>query len=463
MDKVCRSICFSLFLAALLLLSGCSSIDTDANPVILTLWHNYGGQLKETMDEMIDQFNETVGHEEGILINVTSISGSATIHEKLVMAASGEPGAPPLPDIATAYPKTAFFLAEKELLVNLDQYFTATELSAYVPQFLQEGRLEDGGLYVFPIAKSTEVLFVNATIFNRFAEATGAKLADLLTFEGIARTAAAYYEWSDRQTPAANDGKIFFMPDSLFNYSLIGCKQLGAELFPNGTADLSTPQYYRVWESFYKPAVLGHAAIFNGYATDLAKTGDIVCSTGSTAGVSFFSPMVTYADNTSEPAELAILPYPVFEGGKKVALQRGAGMCVIKSTEQREQAAAIFLKWFTSPENNLYFVSQTGYLPVTLEAFGEIMTQETANIPNANIKMLLSICRMMQEEYQFETAPLFDGIDQWQEQYEKRFKEIAAASRDAYQEQLSHGSDPAIAYETVSRNVFETFIREFNN
>ncbi|HOL17874.1 MAG TPA: extracellular solute-binding protein, partial [Bacillota bacterium] len=184
---------------------------------------------------------------------------------------------------------------------------------------------------------------------------------------------------------------------------------------------------------------------------------------GSTAGVSFFSPMVTYADNTTEPAELAILPYPVFEYGKKVAIQRGAGMSVIKSTEQREQAAAIFLKWFTSPENNLHFVSQTGYLPVTVEAFGEIMAQEIANIPDANIKKLLATCRLMQEEYQFCTAPLFDGVDQWQAQYENRFKEIAAASREAYREQLQRGSDPAKAYEAVSRNVFETFIREFNN
>ncbi len=462
MDKF-RGIFLGFFLAALLLLSGCRSDSAGTNPVILALWHNYGGQLKETMDEMIDRFNETVGQEKGILINVTSISGSAAIHEKLAMAAGGEPGAPPLPDLTTAYPKTALLLAEKGLLVNLDRYFTATELSAYVPHFLQEGRFEDGGLYVFPIAKSTEVLFVNTTIFNRFAEATGTKLADIQTFEGIARAAAAYYEWTDRQTPAANDGKMFFMPDSLFNYTLIGCKQLGAEIFSNGTIDLNTPQYFRVWESFFKPAVLGQAAVFNGYATDLAKTGDIVCSIGSTAGVSFFSPMVTYADNTTEPAELAILPYPVFEYGKKVAIQRGAGMSVIKSTEQREQAAAIFLKWFTSPENNLHFVSQTGYLPVTVEAFGEIMAQEIANIPDANIKKLLATCRLMQEEYQFCTAPLFDGVDQWQAQYENRFKEIAAASREAYREQLQRGSDPAKAYEAVSRNVFETFIREFNN
>ena len=162
-----------LFLA---LPTGCAKRSQE--PTILTLWHNYGGQLKETMDELIDEFNETVGLSEGIIINVTSISGSAAIHDKLLMAAHGEPGAPHLPDITIAYPKTALLLAEKGLLADLEQFFTPEELAAYIPQFLDEGRL-NGNLYVFPTAKSTEVLFLNKTIFDRFAAETGAKIEDL--------------------------------------------------------------------------------------------------------------------------------------------------------------------------------------------------------------------------------------------------------------------------------------------
>lgn len=59
------------------------------------------------------------------------------------------------------------------------------------------------------------------------------------------------------------------------------------------------------------------------------------------------------------------MPYPVVDGGKKVAIQRGGGMCIIKSNEAKEYAAGIFLKWFTAPEQNLKFVSSTGYVPVT--------------------------------------------------------------------------------------------------
>lgn len=458
---------FSVFIILVLIflpiLAGCdnSAKINSKNPITLTLWHNYGGQLKDTMDSMVDEFNDTVGAEKGIIINVTSISGSATLHEKLTMAANGDPGAPPLPDITTAYPKTALILAEKGLLADLNEQFSVQELSAYIPEFLEEGRLGGDHLYVFPTAKSTEVLFVNKTLFNKFAQDTGAKIEDLGTFEGIIKTAALYYDWTDNQTPNITyDGKMFFMPDSPFNFALIGCKQLGADFIKNGAINFTSPQYSKVWECFYKPAVLGQIAIYNGYATDLAKTGDIICSTGSTAGVSFYSPTVTYADNTSESVELDILPYPVFESGKKIAIQRGAGMSIIKSTKEMEYAAGVFLKWFTNPENNLRFVSSTGYLPVTEEAFGEIMSQEIKNISDERIKKLLQTSRLMQKEYEFYIPPLFEGIDELQKQYESQLKETAAQSRKSYTE-LLRNSNPAVAYETVSNGKYDDFINNF--
>lgn len=401
--------------------------------ITLTLWHNYGGQMKETMDDMIEEFNGTVGEKEGVFINVTSISGTTSLEEKLTMAANGDPGAPALPDITTAYPRTALILAQKNLLVDLDDQFTKKELSAYIPRFIEEGRLTDNKLYVFPTAKSTEVLFVNSTIFNRFAADTGASLDDLKTFEGIFKTAKLYYDWTDAKTPdIPNDGKTFYVPDSVFNLAFIGCKQLGSDLIKDNKIDFSNPNESLMWNSYMDAAVQGHLAVFDGYASDLAKTGDIVCSTGSTAGVLFFSPTVTYPDNTTEAAELTILPYPTFEGGQKIAIQRGAGMCVIHSTKEKERLAGIFLKWFTSPENNLRFVSSTGYLPVTQEAFGDIMLKEIDTVSDANIKKLLQVSRQMQMEYDFCTAPLFDGVDTLQKNYQDKLKAMASQTKDEY-------------------------------
>ena len=415
--------------------------------------------MKNTMDEMVDEFNATVGAEKGIILSVTSISGSATLHEKLIMAANQDPGAPQLPDITTAYPKTALILAEKGLLADIGEQFTEEELAAYVPRFVEEGRLRDGKLYVFPIAKSTEALFVNKTIFNRFAKTADMGFDDLKTFEGIIKASEQYYKWTDDQTPEIpGDGKAFYMPDSLFNFALVGYEQLGDAFIKDEQLDLTSPLFARIWDCYYKPAVQGLVAIFDGYGSDLAKTGDVVCTTGSTAGVLFLPPKVTYADNTTEPVEYAILPYPVFEGGKKVAIQRGSGICVIKSSKEKEYAAGVFLKWFTAPERNLRFVSSTGYLPVTAEAFGDVMSKEIDIASDVNIKKLLGTAIEMQQEYDFYIPPVFDGFDQLQQDLEKRLKGIAQESREAYVGMLQE-EEADIAFEKATKNAFEGFIK----
>lgn len=443
-----------------LLLTGCQS-DTKLdpkNPVTLTVWHNYGGQMKNSMDEMVDEFNTTVGAEKGIILSVTSISGSATLHEKLTMAAHGDPGAPELPDITTAYPKTALILAQKGLLADIGEQFTDEELSAYMPRFLEEGRLMDDKLYVFPIAKSTEAFFVNKTIFSRFAKDTDVSFNDLKTFEGIIKAAEKYYEWSDNQTPdIKNDGKTFFMSDSLFNFALVGFEQMGDNFIKNEHLDFTSPAFSRVWDCFYGPAVRGHVAIYDGYSSDLVKTGDVVCTTGSTAGVLFLPSVVTYEDNTTEPVDYAILPYPIFGDGKKIAIQRGGGICVIKSTKEKEYAAGVFLKWFTEPKQNLRFLSSTGYLPVTTAAFGDVMSKEIEIESDQNIKKLLNTAIEMQQEYDFYIPPLFEDFDKLQKEYETELKKVAAKSREEYQ-RLLNTEDVDTTFERVTEGVFENFV-----
>ncbi|MDR1687907.1 MAG: extracellular solute-binding protein [Clostridiales bacterium] len=123
--------------------------------------------------------------------------------------------------MAVVYPQTAVTLAEKDVLANLNEYFTGDDLSPFVPQFIEEGRLGGENLYILPVAKSSEVLYLNRTLFNRFSEETGVAEESLATFEGIAEAAEIYYKWSG--------GKAFFYPEGLFNQALIGFKQLGGD------------------------------------------------------------------------------------------------------------------------------------------------------------------------------------------------------------------------------------------
>ena len=416
------------------LLSGCGAgkAKLDANhPLTVTLWHNYGGQMQQTMDELIDDFNMTVGREKGVIVSVTSVSAMKEQEERLKMIAEGNPGAEDMPDIVTAYPHTAMLLSENGLLASFDEQFSKDELQAFVPQFLEEGRLPDGRLYVFPIAKSSEVLFVNQTLFDRFSEATGVTMDSLSTFEGIAEASEQYYEWTDALTPGTpDDGKTFFTADSWFNIAQAGMAQMGGTFIEPDRLLTHSPPYARIWEFALTPALSGRYAVTDGYSSDLSKTGDIVCSTGSTAGVLFYGDSITYPDNTSEKVAFTILPYPVFAGGEKVAIQRGAGMVVASATPEKEYAAALFLKWFTAPKQNLRFISSTGYLPVTHQAFREIMAHQVCATENANVQKLLETAVEMHGEYRFITAPNYAKLDAMSKAYET---ELKAAMREGRQ------------------------------
>ena len=419
----------SLLLTCLLLLgslSGCGN-DTPLNakePVTLTMWHNYGGDMQQAMDYLIDQFNSTLGKEQGIVIDVTAISSSSELNKSLAMIVNGDPGAPDMPDIFTGYPKLAIQFWEKGLLADLDNYFTADELSAYVDAFVDEGRLSDSGLYVFPIAKSTEVLYVNQTLFDRFAAETGASADMLSTFEGIAELSKMYYEWSG--------GKQFSAADSWFNFAEVGMAQLGDSIFEGEALSLDGDNFAHIFETVYTPAVEGGIAIYDGYSSDLSKTGDLVCSTGSSAGILFYGDTITYTDGTVENVEYSILPYPVFENGTKAAIQRGGGLMVAKSDEQKEYAAGVFIKWLTASEQNMSFVANTGYLPVTKEAFENDLGTHMDTVEDPRIRKMLTSVLSMYEDYSFFTAPTYASFDSDSDAYEDDFKDLLTDMRTEY-------------------------------
>ncbi|MDR3280506.1 MAG: extracellular solute-binding protein, partial [Synergistaceae bacterium] len=136
--------------------------------ITLMVWHTYVEQMSDSFETLVKEFNDTEGAKRGIVVKVATEANSSTLNEMIIAAAKRDPGAPLAPDIAVIYPKIAVELADMGMLADIRDYFTADELARFVPQFLEEGMLGGENLYLLPVAKSTEVLFVNRTIFDRF-------------------------------------------------------------------------------------------------------------------------------------------------------------------------------------------------------------------------------------------------------------------------------------------------------
>ena len=436
--------------------SACSIKEEQKKPVTLTVWHVYGGQTDSPLNDMIEEFNKTVGAAKGIKLQVTVVSNTNNIHDAVLRAANNEPGASELPDLFISYPKTILAMPDSDILVDYNDYFSKEELAAYLPSFLEEGTV-DGKLVSFPIAKSTEVMFIDKTLFDRFSEATGAKLEQLDTWEGLYDLSTKYAKWTDEQTPEVKgDGKTFFVHDYHFNYFQVGVESLGADFF-DGDQVAFGPVFRRVWEPYARATLAGSVWLKSGYATEPLRTGDAVASVASSASVLYYADTVTYPDNTSEPVEIISLPCPTFAGGEKLVMQRGAGICTVRSTPERERACMTFLKWLTAPKRNVDFVTQLGYMPVTQTAFANELPSAVRTLDDPMYISLYQAYLDTQSGYTFYTPPQRRDYLELETRFEEQVRLQLTAGRVLCEQQGS-GAREGLIWSTLDQ--FEkTYVR----
>ena len=371
-------------------------LDPD-NPVSLTVWHYYNGAQQATFDALVEEFNATVGQEKGIYVEGYSQGSVADLEQAVNSAIEGEVGAAELPDIFSSYADTAYSVQQQDKLADLTQYFSEEELSAYVDSYIQEGYFnDDGALYLLPVAKSTEVMMINKTDWEPFAQATGSTLEELKTIEGVIDVAQRYYEWTDNQTPdIEGDGKAFYGRDSMSNYFVIGMKQMGQEIFEvkDGEVIIHTDKelMHRLWEDYYVPYVEGYFGAYGRFRSDDVKTGDVLAYTGSTSSAVYFPDEVENGEETY-PIEYIVLDAPILEGGEAYQVQQGAGMAVTKSDKEHEYASCVFLKWFTEKEQNIRFVCESAYMPVKKETNSVTALDEVIQADNLEINQKAYDC-----------------------------------------------------------------------
>lgn len=422
-----------LFSAAFLL-TACDRRETSVlsakNPTDITIWHYYNGSLGIAFDELAAEFNNTVGRENGIIVHAESMSTIAGLEGALRDAANKKVGAGDMPNIFQCYPDTALALDELVPLVDFDDYLTEGEKVSYVKLFLDSGHIgKNHSWKIFPVAKSTEVLILNKTDWDRFAADTGAAVEDLSTWEGLASTAEAYYDWSG--------GRAFFGRDAFANYLITASSQLGHEVFQTAggsvTIDFDRETMRQIWDSFYVPYVKGYYKHVGNYRSDDVKLGEIIALVCSSSSAVFFPTEVTIADNAPYPITYMVLPLPNFDRTAPYAIQQGGGMAVTKSSEAEELASILFLKWFTQMEQNLRFSVSSGYMPVGVEAIKpENIDRYLLEHPTTDIvRDTLSVSLDENNRYVMYTSPAFAGGTQAREILERTMPELAASDRAA--------------------------------
>ncbi len=373
-------------LALMLSLSGCGSTETPASSTggvasevttdtaapltngatTVTLWHYYGSYVTDELEEIVKEFHATVGAEENIKVELVGKTSSSELEIELTESAQGVVYADEMPDIFMAYADKVLELQTYDAVADLDLYFTEEEKARLIPDFLESG-VVNGIQSIIPTVKSTEVIYLNVTSWQEFANASGHNYDDLVTWDSIMEVAKDYYIYTDALTPdVANDGKALFGLDSVGNFMSVSSRQMGTDIFDseNHTALMNPESIYPGYSWYTEAFSMGYLTEVGSYRSDDIRSGDILAYAGSSAGYLYFPDWIEVNGEKIEVTWKA-LPYPHFEEGDAFVMSQGAGACIAKKDGIQEEAAATFLKFFLN--YNIDFAVNSAYVPVVAE------------------------------------------------------------------------------------------------
>lgn len=128
-------------LLAGLLLSGCGTkaqtpAEPPAEPTKVTVWNYYKGQQMQAFEELVSQFNETVGKEKGIIVESHSFGTVNDLEENVLNSVNHKVGASELPSIFAAYADTAYRVDQMGYATDLRPYLTEEEQEKFIDSYL---------------------------------------------------------------------------------------------------------------------------------------------------------------------------------------------------------------------------------------------------------------------------------------------------------------------------------------
>ena len=369
-------------MAALLGISGCRAgerkKEDTGKPTVVVLWHSYNAVAKSAFDDLVMEFNETVGMEQGIIVEPVGYGSSNELDDVLYASASHVIGSEPLPDIFASYPDSAYRLDGIAPLVRLDGYFSEDELDAYRPEFLAEGVWGGDGMHrMVPVAKSTELLLMNQTRLDAFLDANPRyREENMESWEGLERMAEGYFRWTDDMTPETDgDGSPFIGVDNLANYFVAMNHAMGSDIYhydENGVVvpDLDRDIIERLFLNYYQPFTKGYYGAKGRYRSDDVKQSYLAGCIGSSSSVLYFPEEVADSEGNMVPVTTGVYQYPVMEGTTPTAIQQGAGVAVFNRSHEENKAALDFIHWLTI-DRGFELATSMSYMPVDNGAMTE--------------------------------------------------------------------------------------------
>lgn len=346
----------------LLVLLTCSRTADNGDVVVVTFWHGMGGPLGRVLTSLIDEFNETHPR-----IRIESVSmGSYTALSQKIMAAVAA-GKPPV--MAQAYENWTVELIISGSIVPMEKFvrgptgLSDESFADILPVFIRNNQWDDV-IWSFPFNKSVRALFYNKDMFERSG----------LDREHPPATWEEYIGFARRITRDVDDDGH---PEIWGTAGQINVWTFGNLLLQNGGSFLDETGERVAFNgregvealTFMKKLLADSVGfIASGYEYQNDFLADKVgMMEGSTVTLAFIRGKYDF--------ELGVAPVPA---GKRPGVTIAGTNVVIftKATEEQQEAAWEFIKWFTDTDQTARWAAGTFYVPVRRSAFETAVLKE---------------------------------------------------------------------------------------
>ena len=317
------------------------------------MWYTHEGGREQALLDMIDLFNTTNPH--GIKVSGEHAGGHNELYHQMLLGIEGGP----LPQITEAYQNQTQAYHKAGVITDLAPYMnsalfglTEQERGDYIRTFLAQDNI--GGVQTALLPnRSMEVLYYN----QQWLEELGydGPRADWDTFAAMCKAAAAKPFSGATGTRSLG---ILWERDASRLASIIF--SLGGRVMnPERTAyTYNTPQAHKALELMRDLVQAGAAGFTSDNADrDAFYAGEVLFAQRSSAGGPQFD------DSIGDRFAWSVAGLPT-DQAEPVQNVYGASLAVIESTPQQQLASWLFIRWFTQPEQQDRWATESGYFPV---------------------------------------------------------------------------------------------------
>ncbi len=340
MSKIKYSL--GIFLAVVLVIAGAvyiyfahyAPLTPDADTEV-TVWYVNSDKMWQSFAGLADSYTKGEGARYGITVKTKAFDSQTELYKQLDKAID-EGGS--LPDMVVCDTDYAAYMDEKGVLADLSAYFGNWEASSFNKE-MTEAASVDGSLVAVPIAAQTDVFMVNTKLFSDFSA--------ISNFEKLCSVADEYY--------SRNGGSFFTITDYslFFRTAAVQLKDDFDAVSPYETSNKNCKYIYSLL------AETAYSRGFGAGSADAAKLvgeGKLPCAIVSSDEVMKYAYAID-ADTVDFAA------YPCMKDGTAAYVEKVTGITMTASDSNSERASALFIRWFTSTENNSAFVGDSGYIP----------------------------------------------------------------------------------------------------